>query len=321
MSAELTFGSVQLNSDTYEDWQKQIIYQKKHYRDPNSKSAQQRQKDVEKRQSDLFTAVDEGPGAVEDYLFREALNIENFQKAREAVPKLPKPLTINEMTRIPIQAERELYKSLHDRFTPAQATQPAIWALCHAVWMADGKFGSDIATVFLTGGRANTQEAQTRNFLRRTGGLRPIRGNVSPLVNCPLSVAWWRCRTAYEVTETVQAQDTANDVGTTIDVETAHEVLWQTEVWSNLVGMSVRQVTAVCAPRARAAAVVALHRRGSRAKKQKEVRHEIQGAIRALGRLSYGHNLQVVSWETLLATASDGAKSALEAYFSGQEEE
>lgn len=314
MNAELTFGGVKLNSDIYEDWQKKIIYEKKHYRDQKSESAKLRQKDAEKRKSYLFAAVDEGPGAVEEYLFREALNVENLQQAREAVPKLPKPLTPTEMARLPIHAERELHKSLDDRFTPAQAAHPVIWALCHAVWMADGKFGPDIAEVFLHSGRANTQEARTRNFLRRTGGLRPIRGNISPLVNCPISVAWWRCRIANEVTKTTK------EAGDEIDVDTAHKILWNTEVWSNLAGMSVRQVTAVCARRARAAAVVALHRRQSRAMKQKEVRQEIQGAIRALGRLSYGHNLHVVSWKTLLDTASEGAHNALEAWFSGQEE-
>lgn len=298
MNGELTFGGVCLNLERHSDWQKSLTYEKKKHRDPNSEQAVQRRQEVNKNQARLIAAVESGSDAARDYLLHKALEVDDAASAQRAVPRLPNPLTPSEMRRLPIHAERELARALDGRLSPSQASEPAVWALCHAVWISDGIFGADLAAVFLNTG--STSEARTRNFLRRTGGLRHIRGNVSPLVDCPISRAWWRRRIARDVASVVAA-----NTGGELDTDTAHEVLHSPEIWSNLVGMSMRQVTAVCAPRARAAAVVALHRLGTAA--GQTARARTQGAIRALGHLSYSRNLTLTPWRHLVDTASTGA--------------
>ena len=173
-------------------------------------------------------------------------------RALREVPHLPNPLTAGEMSQLPAYAEQKLAEPLHESLTPAQAAQPAIWTMCHAAWIARGDFGSNLAAIFCEGPRANTVEARTRNFLRRTGGLRRVRGNTSPLVDCPISAAWWRYRVALE------ASSIAKREGSDLAVAAAHETVRTRDVWDYLVGMSLRQVTSVCASTARSAAVVAL---------------------------------------------------------------
>jgi len=300
MNDELTFGGVRLSLDRHSDWQKSLTYEKKKHRDPNSKQAVQRRQEVEERQTQLIAATEAGSEAARDYLLHEALGVDDAALARLAVPGLPK-LTPGEMSRLPVHAERELARALDGCLSPSQAAEPAVWALCHAVWISDDVFGADLAAVFLNGPRANTPEARTRNFLRRTGGLRHVRGNTSPLVDCPVSAAWWRCRIA------ARTRDIAHDAGEKINTDTAHGVLWNTEVWSNLVTMSLRQVTAVCAPRARAALVTALHNCGTGSSASKIARARTQGAIRALGHLSHSRNLSETPWQHLVDAASTGA--------------
>ena len=157
----------------------------------------------------------------------------------------------------------------------------------------------NLRAIFFEGSKSNTSEARTRNFLRRTGGLRRVRGNVSPLTDCPISAAWWRYRTATDVSRVAQAE------GEDLDVRAAHDVLHNKEVWSNLVTMSLKRVTAVNAPRARAAAVAALRNRGINSS-QVEIRTEVQSLIRRLAGLSYGYNLEFLPWSQLVSAASDG---------------
>ena len=304
MKAEVAFGGIELNLDAHADWQKSLTCEKKKFKEPNSEQAVSRRKEVLDRQTELIAAVEAGPAAAKAYLLGKALSLDAsaLASADDAVPKLS-PFTPGEMGRLPIHAERELARMLHGHLIPSQAAEPAVWVLCHAVWMGDGAFGADLAAVFLDGTRADTPERRTRNLLRRTGGLRHIRGNTSPLVDCPISAAWWRSRVANRTSEI------AGEAGEPLSADDAHRVLWNTEVWSNLVMMSLRQVTAVCAPRARAAAVAALHRCGV-TQGQKAVRAQTQGAIRALGRLSYGHNLTETHWRRLVEVAAEGAAGA-----------
>ncbi len=305
MNDEVTFGSVCLHLDRHSDWQKSLTYEKKQHRDPNSEQAVQRRQEVEENQARLIGAVEAGPEAARDYLLHEALGVDDAALARLAMPSLPR-LTPGEMSRLPIHAEREVARALDGQITPAHAAEPAVWALCHAVWISDGVFGADLAAVFLDGPRANTSEARTRNFLRRTGGLRHVRGNTSPLDDCPVSAAWWRRHIAREVASVVAAE---TSVSSELDADTAHKVLHNREIWSNLVTMSLRQVTAVCAPRARAALVTALHNHGATVSGSKAARALTQGAIRALGRLSHSHNLTETPWQHLVDTATEGLDS------------
>ena len=142
-------------------------------------------------------AVGQGFLATAQYLFK-VLGVRDEARALREVPHLPNPLTAGEMSHLPAYAEQKLAEPLHESLTLAQAAQPAIWTMCHAAWIGRGDFGSNLVAIFCEGPRANTVEARTRNFLRRTGGLRQVRGNTSPLVDCPISAAWWRYRVALE---------------------------------------------------------------------------------------------------------------------------
>lgn len=92
-----------------------------------------------------------------------------------------------------------------------------------------------------------------------------------------------------------------------LDADTAHKVLWHREVWENLVRMSLQKVTAVCAPRARAAVVAALHNSDDTNVGPQTVRSRTQGAVCALGRLSHSRDLSDTPWELLLDCAAEGA--------------
>lgn len=295
--SEVCFGETVLDADTFSGWQKQIIYEQNRYPDPASEKAQQAKQEVTRRQRRLFDAIDNGPSALESYLLSESLKVKDFNQARKSVPELPQPLTENEMRRIPIHAERELYRALHDRLTPSQAAHSEIWALCHAVWIAQHKFGASLEQVFLEGPKAKTSEQRTRNFLRRIGGLRHVRGNISPLVDCPISMAWWRCR----ITDEVHAITEQEDI--TITKDAIHGTLWNKDVWTNLIGLSLKQMTSVCATKARAAAVVAFWDMESSLAKKGDTKPLIQGIVRGLGRLSYAHDLDTAPWGALMRAA------------------
>lgn len=291
-----------INIEDYEDWQKQAIYEKKEYQDQDSAEAVARQQSAAAEQARLADTLGNGPAATADYLF-DVLSVKSRRQALQQVPELPNALTEGEMSQLPEHAERELALILHETISSAQAAQPAVWALCHAVWINRWNFGRNLATVFCEGPRANTMEARTRNFLRRTGGLRRVRGNTSPLVDCPIAAAWWRCRVAQE------ASGIARDEGASLSVEMAHRALRGRDVWENLVTMSLKRVTSVCAPRARAAAVVAFSQLGLDSG-QIATRAQAQGAIRELARISHGHSLWFGSWDMLLDAAVRGIENA-----------
>ena len=299
MSSSLT-GFVDLQ--IYEDWQKSIIYERNRFPDQESDEAVGERQRVLEKQDRLADAVNAGWDKAAQYLFRE-LEIDDEERVLGEVPELPNPLTAGEMSHLPAHAERELSIHLNDTLTQAEAAEPAIWTLCHAVWISRGMFDRNLSEVFFEGPKADTSEARTRNFLRRTGGLRRVRGNTSPLVDCPISAAWWRDHVAGEVSEIAQ------DEGMVFSIGIAHETLRIKEIWENLVTMSLRQVTSVCASRARAAVVVVLERH-CKSMPQSVRRAQIQGAIRELARLGHGYSLWHAPWKRLVDAAREGVENA-----------
>ena len=286
----------------YEDWQKSIIYEQNRFPDQESDEAVNKRQSVIEKQDRLADAVNSGWAKTTQYLFKE-LNISDEERALREVPQLPNPLTTGEMNHLPAHAERELATRLHDTLTRSEAAEPAMWTLCHAVWIHRGMFDRNLSEVFFEGPKANTSEARTRNFLRRTGGLRRVRGNTSPLVDCHISAAWWRYHVSIEVSKITQ------DEGMGLTVETAHNVLRIKEIWENLVTMSLRQVTSVCSPRARAAVVTALEQHRT-SMPQSVRRAQIQGAIRELARLGHSHSLRHVPWKQLVTAAREGVENS-----------
>ncbi len=261
-------------------------------------NSKKKPEETAKLQDELIGKLKEGPAAIESFIVTSALKIADLDAARSSVPKLG-PLTAGEMSKLPSYAELRVAESLSSSITASAAAEPAIWALCHAVWMGREVFGRDLPTVFIYGPKADDKEAHTRNFLRRTGGLPPARGNVSVLMNCPVSAAWWRVRLAEQVQTNSEGR---------IEFDEAHQLLRVNHVWENLVGMPLQQVTAVSAPQALAAVVSALvevHGAGVRIE-----RGTVQAAIRALGHLSYSHSLHAVSLSVLVETASQAIQVA-----------
>ena len=291
-----------IDPERHDDWQASLIFEKRDYRDPDSDEAVERRASVAAAQSRLADAVGDGFLATAQYLFK-VLDVRDEARALREVPHLPNPLTAGEMSHLPAYAEQKLAEPLHESLSPAQAAQPAIWTMCHAAWIGRGDFGSNLVAIFCEGPRANTVEARTRNFLRRTGGLRRVRGNTSPLVDCPISAAWWRYRVALE------ASSIAKREGSDLAVAAAHETLRAREVWDYLVGMSLRQVTSVCASTARSAVVVAFEQH-HRTSGSAPTRVQVQGAVREVARLSHGHSLWHMPWTALLQAAERGMANA-----------
>lgn len=230
------------------------------------------------------------------------LRVSDEPALRTAVPELPNPLTAAAMQRLPIYDETKIAASLSS-ITPAEAATPVYWAACHAIWIEQGNF-DDLVVSFLEGPKANNAERRTRNFLRRTGGLERVRGKVSVLVNCPISMAWWRVCTAHQIA----SESPPNG----IDFDAAHGLLHDPNIWPELTGLSVKRITSLNAPRARAAAIVALHQRGTinNGIKASLRKAHCQGALRALGRLSHSFSLNTIPWEAVLDTAQAGIEEA-----------
>ncbi|MCY4068511.1 MAG: hypothetical protein OXE79_05310 [Acidimicrobiaceae bacterium] len=294
--SKMVFGAVEIDTDHYEEWQRSLIYVKKQFAETESEQARQRRQETSKLQDELMAKLEEGPTAIERFIVTGVLKVADLDAARGSVPELGN-LTAGEMSKLPSYAERRVAESLNGAITPSAAAEPAVWALCHAVWMGRGVFGRDLPTVFVYGSKADTAEARTRNFLRRTGGLRPVRGNISPLRDCPISAAWWRVRLAEQARTSSEGR---------LEFDAAHQLLRLSNVWENLVGMLLRQVTAVCAPQALAAVICALaevHGVGTEVE-----REPVQAAIRALGRLSYSHCLHAVPLSALVETASQAVR-------------
>ena len=309
--------------EAYRHWQQHIIYEKNRKGrtsadaadsndgvsggngaapTPDADAAADNARDrIRARQRALIDAVAQGPAALSQYLLR-MLRVIDTTALHGAVPPLPNPLTAAAMQRLPRYDEVKIAESLHN-VLPAEAATPVYWTACHAVWIEQGYF-DDLVASFLEGPGTRDDEARTRNFLRRTGGLERVRGKVSVLVNCPIAMAWWRVRTAREIAEV------SEDTG--VDFSTAHELLHDPTIWAELTGLSVKRLTSLNAPRARAAAMVALVERGTIGNEVKASlkKTRCQGALRAVGRLSHSFSLNTTPWQTLLESALIGIDEA-----------
>ena len=286
----------------FEDWQRQLIYEQKLFRDQDSDAARDARRRVAQEQKTLAEAVDAGPVAAFSYLLGR-LGVSEAEIGADAVPLLPKPLTVAEMRSLPAFAEEQVAVRLHESIAPAQAADPAFWTLCHAFWMRSFLFGGDLGAVFFDGPKADNGEARTRNFLRRTGGLRPVRGNVSPLTDCPVSTAWWRYRVALEASE-----ESARH-GDQLTTAEAHEALRQPTVWENLALWSIRRVTSLSAPRARGA-VIAVLARHTQVPSGTEATQRVQSVMRSVARVGHAHSYFDTSWPQLIAAAEQGLAEA-----------
>ena len=239
-------------------------------------------------QRGLLAAADAGVGPLADYMF-DKLGVDPAE-AETAVPALPH-LTRGAMQKLPQHDEKQIADHLHPFLSRAEAASPAVWALCHAVWISRGCFNTDPAAVFCQAPAATTpDDTRVRNFLRRTGGLHVVRGNVSVLVNCPVAAAYWRRRIADVAASAAPGR---------LSVETAHAAIWPNQVWDAIAGMAIEKVTAVSAPQALAAIITEIAQRTS-----PPTGSQTQAAIRSVGRLSHGRCLALTDEAALRQAAS-----------------
>lgn len=256
--ASPTEGAGQMNrrlvhraGDLYERWQRTCVF-KRHRHGEWEDADPQVKADVRRRQRALVAAVYRGADALGIFL-RERLGIGATERIW-APPLSPVQMEASDLHRPSPELETELAASW-GMIPPRLASRPLFWFLCHIAWIEEGRFGYTgrrLADLFLKGGRSNTREAQTRNLLRRTGGLAPVRGRVSVFTDCPLARAWWRHRVAVQVEE-------ASDGRVTRD--TALRVLNFGPVWGELALACLRRVVVANQPRAQVAVVAQLDRR------------------------------------------------------------
>ena len=271
-------------SRAFDKWQKSLAARN------NKALTDEARADIEKDQGTLLAAVADGPEGLTRY-FRAWLGFE----AGTAIgaPPLPRTaLTPGEFRNPPIEAERELADAWEGQVEPAQAAQPLFWLLCHVEWIRQGRI-DDIEAALTLGDGDRTMDQRTRNFLRRSGGLPHVRGNVTVFSDCPLARAWWVRRVAAE-----SARASKGAIG----IEEAHKALHDhRQVWETLALLSVRRVTAINHPSARAALVAAI---AERALTDTSV---VRAVASALARTALTRSPEHVPWAELRATAERAA--------------
>lgn len=260
-------------------WQKELVFEQKKHGKPGRHNREILRK-VRNRQQKLFSAVEAGRDALAAYL-RTVLELRPEEEI-EALPFPREQITPSEFLSPPVELEQELgmaWKNL----SPRLASRPLFWLLCHVAWIEQGRFGEtgNLLKLALTG-TDRDDERRTRNFLRRTGGIVAIRGNVSVFSDCIMARAWWRWRVAG------QAAHAADE----INQDEAHVALHANRpAWEELAMLSLRRITVINQPRARAAIVVRMHRRlGEAGKIQKQDVKRVAQEFARLGlRRSFEH--------------------------------
>ena len=226
-------------------WQRGVVFEKKYHRHRPDEGRAVRDK-VEARQKALLAAVAGGPTALGPYL-RQRLRLD--AKAAIQAPAMPRwALTVNEYVEPPLELEMELGRAWAAEIAPGQASKPVFWLLAHIEWIEEGRLGTGDLRDALTAGRgALTHDQRTRNLLRRTGGIPHVRGKTSVFSDCTLARAWWRHRLAGDVERVTNGA---------ISAERAHRALHANRPsWEQLVMLSLRRLTVINQPRARAAII------------------------------------------------------------------
>ena len=292
--------------DRYGKWLQSLIWIKSAYRDRSDAERKRLRHAVTERQRELCRATAYGPARTAAWL-RSELGLEASDALTIEVPGLPRPLTADEFIEPPFELEREVGAALADTVTMRDAARPWFWLLCHIGWLERGDLGDNVQRAFCWSSAAAGKldetgqlEAETRNFLRRTGGIESVRGKVSVLSDCPLARAWWRYRLARD------AACAAGD-GQVLKPADAHRSLHHSRpLWEELVGLGVRRLTVINHDRARAAIVSTLFRVVSRAAPDGRIEWEkkhIAAAARELGREALVRSLEHVEWPELCRIA------------------
>lgn len=301
-----------VDEESYRAWQQSLVYKRRKSAAPAGSveaaadehdSEEEYRSEVLPLQQGLVDAAEAGPAACSGYLLAR-LGVTDRAALSQAVPALPAPLTVSEMQRLPVYAEQRIATALNGVVALSEAATPAFWAACHAVWISERMF-DDTVGCFLGTAASSSVDSMARNFMRRTGGLECVRGKVSVLTDCPVSAAFWKVRTAQEAAGAAPAGE--------LDFDKAHRILHDPVVWPELAGRSVRSLTALNAPRAKAAVVAALACCWpAEGRHSATARRAVGGVLKAVGRLGHGRSLSLVPWEELYSAAMTGALDGAE---------
>lgn len=283
-------------------WQKDLIFEVKIH--GKRKDVPETVETIEKRQVELHNAAAAGPDELGKYL-RDVLELGTDEQI-DAPALSRERLTPSEFREPPVELEKELNGCWEGKIDRHLASQPVFWFLCHIEWIEQCKIGETGTALqeclFEKGGRSKSAEDKTRNFLRRTGGLFAVRGNVSVLSDCPLARAWWRCLLAKEVEEASEGRITRDD---------AHQALhWHNPSWEELVRLCLRHIVVINEPKARAAVVWHLH---DLILKEKNVtKHEVKRVAQVLARQGLRRSLHLTPWEELRSHSLTATPPSLE---------
>lgn len=266
-------------------WQQGIVFEKKHHKKTKSPELRKIKGVIRDRQKELRKAVSEGPDSLGAYL-RKQLGLTDSHPIN--APTLDRRLTPQEFVNPPVELEMELGAEWREEITPRHAAMPHFWLLCHIKWIEQGKLGdsgNQLNEALRSGPRrGNVLESETRNFLRRTAGIF-VRGNTSVLSDCTLSRAWWRHRLATDVARVTEDE---------MLQKPAHQVLHRSGPgWETLVMLSLKRITAITQPAARAAIIVYL----ARHRDLKFDKIGVKNAASNLARLGLRRSLVHPSWK------------------------
>ncbi len=295
-----------------------LIYEKRRFADQESEPARAAQDLANIRQEEFLGKLTEGPASLVEFLCR--LFLSEDQSPLAHFPDLPCKLTPSTVWRLPTHDELQVGAHLAAHgIVPVIAAQPAFWFLCHVRWIREGFFGntgSDLEKAFTkTGTRNSTLEDQTRNFLRITGGLPGVRGYTSVLSDCRISGAFWRFHLSSEISQVLSEEAVSAAEASALGFDQVHSVLWHKPVWTALSNNSVKSVTAISAPRGRAALVAALWERQAEGTTEDPpwaidvTEGQANAAIQAIGILSQRISLFRADWDLLVHTAREGLKN------------
>ena len=282
----------------HRQWQADTIFQMKRHKRTPKRELRLLRSQITERQKELARSVELGSDALSAYM-RSKLDIGDDLPV--SVPSLSRIMTLDEFRTPTFPIELALAESLVGKVSRSQARHPVFWCICMLEWSKAGVLPVDLRAALLVGQSRKTQEAllehQTRNFIRRTGGIDVERSKISVLSDCPISRAWWRRTIAIEA---------ANASNGEIDVDTAHRILHASDkMWEEFALDALRRLTSTSHPRLRAAVICAFPaaQRGNKTTGEPKLR----AVARELGRLGTSTSLQHIPWSEMRDLAASVA--------------
>ncbi len=212
------------------------------------------------------------------------------------------PLTERELTDPPLTTEKLIYNILRN-LQPKHACLPSFWTAYHLgmvrheliepAYLAKSlvsvnESGRSRLQKALRNNSKKKRDACVRTILRQLGGLPEERGKVSVFMDCRISRAWWRGHLSAQV-----AQDFKH-----LEIDAIWEILRNTSVWEQLMGLSVKSLTVICDRNIRSALIVRFLEEPEIFRERAKIKSFLakigsRSAYQSLGALSAAQNLEI----------------------------